>query len=214
MKEYHGIIFMALALAGCVPPGARIVLPPSSNISPGGLYSSPQSDQSNGPVSLRTVCNITPSIIQLSGVKRAGHFEEYDLLSSLTASGSVTGINASVLSGELNGNLSDYYDIKLKNGDIYEVSGESADMVFDRLTMGNRCRARYQRDGKRLYIYQVSKAYVGNVELSTKNNIFLSAEMFAKIKALEPKAKLQFERKYNIVFSGKNLTGLVELERR
>ena len=137
-----------------------------------------------------------------------------DLTSSLSAEGRFTGIQASVLSADLGGNLTDYYDIKLKGVTRYEITSETARYAFALFMQRAGCRDTYQEDGRKFYIYQIRTAYVGDLSLDVKRTLALNADLVVKLKALEPKAKLQFSKAYRIAFTGRQLVGVVDLIRR
>ncbi|UJX43898.1 hypothetical protein [Xanthobacter sp. YC-JY1] len=137
-----------------------------------------------------------------------------DLTSSLSAEGGITGIQASVVSADLSGKLTDYYDLKLKGVTRYEVSSETARDAFAMFMQRAGCRDTYQEDGRKFYVYQIRTAYVGDVSLDVKRSLAFNTELVAKLKALEPKAKLQFSKAYQIAFTGKQLVGVVDLIRR
>jgi hypothetical protein len=52
---------------------------------------------------------------------------------------------------------------------------------------------------------------VGDLVVEAKQGFSFDANLSAKLKALEPKAKAQFAKTYNIKFTGKQLVGVVDL---
>jgi hypothetical protein len=215
MKRGILILMMGLGLSACgIPPGTRVVIPPKGDLKVGALYTSRQSDRNSGPVSLDRLCNIPSSIASAITVPPSGGIDEMDLTSSLSVEGGITGIQASVVSAELSGKLTDYYDLKLKGVTRYEVSSETARYAFALFMQRAGCRDTYQEDGRKFYVYQIRTAYVGDVSLDVKRSLSFNTELVAKLKALEPKAKLQFSKAYQIAFTGKQLVGVVDLIRR
>jgi len=205
---------VCLALAGCggLPFGARALVPPESGIRTAALYTAPERPGFNrtGPVSLRLMCNVPDSLMQTISYQPESTVADIDLMSSFAASGSVSGIRASVLSADLQGSFSDYFELKLTNVVKRSISDEEARAVFSRFMARSGCQGAYAADRYSRTIYQVLAVYVGDVQFGVKRDGLFSADLALKLKALEPKAKAELKRVYNVSFSGRQMVGAVE----
>lgn len=201
-----------LAACGSLPFGARVLVPPESGIRTAALYTAPEQPGSSrgGPVSLRLLCNVPDSLEKSIAYQPESRVGDIDLMSNLSASLGISGIKASVLSADLQGSLSDYYELKLTEVTKRSVSDEEARAVFARFMARSGCRGAYAADRTTRAVYQVLAIYTGNVQFGVKREGLFSADLALKLKALEPKAKLELKRTFNLSFSGKQLVGAVE----
>ncbi|MEP9352617.1 hypothetical protein ABLE93_03355 [Xanthobacter sp. KR7-65] len=209
------VAVLCLGLAGCaggVPFGARAVSPPETGIRAALLYTTPEraGSSSSGPVSLSLLCNVPDSILTSIAYQSESSVADIDLLSTFSASGGITGVQLSAVSAELQGSFSSYYELKLTGVTKRYVSQEEANAVFSRLVARQGCANAYAGERAARAVYQVRAIYVGDVHFGVKRDAGFSADLTAKLKALEPKIKAQLKRAYNLSFNGTKMVGAVE----
>lgn len=217
MNKYPLVVAIGLGfgLSGCaggVPFGARAVSPPETGIQAAYLYTSYERPGSNyqGPLSISLLCDVSASLLKNISYQDESAVADIDLLSTFSVSGGVSGIKLSVVSAELQGSLSDYYELKLTRVVKRYVSQEEANAVFNRLVSRPSCGNTYVAQRRGFAVYQVRAIYVGDVHFGVKRDAGFSADLAIKLKALEPKIKAQLKRGYNLSFDGKQMVGAVE----
>jgi len=206
---------LGFGLAGCaggVPFGARAVSPPETGIRAAYLYTSYDRAGSNGqgPVSIALLCDMPASLLKGISYQDESTVADIDLLSTFSVSGGVSGLKLSVVSAELQGSLSDYYELKLTRVVKRYVSQEQANAVFSQLVSRRGCAAAYMSERSARAVYQIRAVYLGDVHFGVKRDAGFSADLAIKLKALEPKIKAQLKRAYNLSFDGKQMVGAVE----
>jgi len=159
---------------------------------------------------LSLLCNVPDTILSSIAYQAESSVADIDLLSTLSASGGVTGVQLSAVSAELQGSFSSYYELKLTGVKKHYVSQEEANAVFNRLIARRGCANAYAGESAARAIYQVRAIYVGDVHFGVKRDAGFSADLRAKLQAIEPKIKAQLKRAYNLSFNGTKMVGAVE----
>lgn len=206
-------VAIAGGVAGCAGIGVRPLVPPISGVQTAALYSAPERPNSNSsaPVALRIMCNVPDGIVRTIAYQPDQRIDEINLLSDSSGGVSFSGIRASVLSAELQGSVADYYELKLVNVEKRSVSDEEGRAVFARFLGYRGCGSTYLETRKSRAVYQILAVYTGDVQFGVKSNAIFSAELSAKLKALEPAAKIKLSRTFNMSFTGKKVVGAVEI---
>ncbi|MFG1226570.1 hypothetical protein [Xanthobacter wiegelii] len=206
-----GALGACALLAGCAT--FRPLNPPETNVRAGYLYSADLSFSGSSPVHLRLMCNVPGSIANSINYQEESTVANLGVTREISLSGTISGIQASVVSASLAGSLSDYYDLKMTNTVKKFLSEEEARIVFNKLMNRPTCYNEYVANRGRS-VYQIFAIYVGDVELKVRGDRGFSADLSAKLKALEPKAKVEIKRKFDMSFSGKQMVGAVETIKR
>ncbi|MFG1192920.1 hypothetical protein [Xanthobacter flavus] len=206
-----GALGACALVAGCAT--YRPLNPPETNVRAGYLYSADLSFSGSGPVHLRLMCNVPESIANSISYQEDSSVANLGVSREISLSATISGIQASVVSASLAGSLSDYYDLKMTNTIKRFLSEEEARAVFNRMMNRKSCYDEYIANRGRS-VYQIFAVYIGDVELSVRNDRGFSVDLAAKLKALEPKAKIEIKRKVELSFSGKQMVGAVETIKR
>lgn len=210
-SKVAGALGVCVFLAGCAT--YRPLNPPETNVRAGYLYSSDISLSGSGPVHLRLMCNVPDRLSKSILYQDDSSVANLGVNREISLSGTIDGIQASAVSASLSGSLSDYYSLKMTNPIKRFISEEEAIATFNKFMSIKNCAAAYASNKGRS-VYQLLAVYIGDVELTIRNDRGFSADASAKLKALEPKAKVEIARKYSSIFSGKQMVGAVETIKR
>lgn len=138
---------------------------------------------------------------------------ELDLLSNLSASGELSGLETQLASLGLQGSLSRYFEYKLTNVEVVSYDAVTAQKILETMDQWDRCKGwRKTVPGKP--VFQLPVAYRGDLAFSRKNEASLDANASAKIAKLEPQLKLALKNATQYGVSGKALFVVVEPTRR
>lgn len=214
MKYKSAIVVAGLALlvSGCASNrgpvfGARELVPPQRGIYVGSLYFAPEQPTSRleTPTTLEQLCDAEPDLTRF-GVANpsAVGVADINLLYDTRLQGTLAGLQTTLASVGLSGNISDYYEYKLTNVTKYAISDQSAQTVFEGLVRMRNCSRAIERRREQ-GIYQVQATYVGDIVFERKQVFGGDANVSAKLKAIEPTIKASFSRTLGLKFSGKGL---------
>lgn len=187
---------------------ARQIRPPQSGIQPGSLYyvrEQPTDDLSK-PAALEPLCEIKLSD---SGIAQlpARTVADFDILSNLDASASLSGVETAMIKLGLKGSVSSYFGLKLVNVTKVGITHDDAETAFDKLTVGPNCKKWFKTVSKALpwAIYQIESVYVGDVDFSRKRDGSLDASLSAKLDQIQPAIEAAIKKQAHTQLSGKGL---------
>ncbi|MBB3771898.1 hypothetical protein FHS55_002507 [Angulomicrobium tetraedrale] len=206
-------VVLGLCVGGCangVVPGARDIEPPTTGVYVGGLYKPLGTSLSrSGPVNLGRICVVSRTLAEFGVSPPQGEtVSDIDLLRTRKLSAAVAQLNTAIGQAGLSGDISSYYEYKIVNATSYDIDLTSAAVVFEKLMKQPGCRqevAKQAADGK---VYQVTKAYVGDIVFRRKTGGNLSG-------TLSPAAvQAALAADTDLRFSGKGLVFAFVAEKR
>jgi len=210
-------------LAACMPnqtiPNPSLLSgtalkPPVSDLAVGTLfYTKDAKPDLNGLVSFLPLC--TPDLAHrgFPPPKTQTSLKDIDLLSSLGATGELSGIEIQFAKLGLDGGINRYFEYKLTNVEVLSYDAVTAKQIFDSMATWDRCKGwRETVPGKP--IFQIPIAYRGDLSFSRKTEASLGADASAKVASIEPKLKAALKNATQYGVSGRALFVVVEATQR
>lgn len=157
------------------------------------------------PAYLEALCTTDPTKY---GIRVAGPFDtgDIDFSNRLDLSGSLSGLDAKVVSAGLEGKFTDYYEFKLTNAKRLEITGVDADRLFENRGFQRDCVGWRNAIAKQGWAaYQIVSITYGDLSFGPRRTLSLSPEVSAKLASLTPSLETTVATTTQLRTSGKGL---------